>query len=171
MDVVSAIKKRRSIRMFLKKEIDDGIIKEMLECAILAPSEGNLQPWKFYLIKNENLKEKIALYALRQEFIAEAPVCIVVCADLKRTSPYGERGRNLYCLQSTAAAIQNMMLYAVSKGLGTCWVGAFDERKVADALSLPAHLRPVAIIPVGYPAEYPETPSRIPLKNVVEEIR
>ena len=171
MDVVAAIKKRRSIRRFLKKSVDDEIIKEMLECAILAPSEGNLQPWRFYVIKNKELKEKLALYALKQEFIAEAPVCIVVCADLKRTSPYGERGRTLYCLQSTAAAIQNMMLYAVSRGLGTCWVGAFDERKVADALSLPSHLRPVALIPVGYPAEEPETPPRIPLKNVMEEIK
>jgi nitroreductase len=171
MDVLSAIKKRRSIRRFLRKDVGEEIIKEMLECAILAPSEGNLQPWRFYVIRNKELKEKIALYALRQEFIAEAPVCIVVCADLKRTSPYGERGRTLYCLQSTAAAIENMMLYAVSKGLGTCWVGAFDERKVADALSLPSYLRPVAIIPVGYPAEEPETPPRIPLRNVMEEIR
>lgn len=171
MDVIEAIKRRRSIRRFLEKEVDEKIVKEILECAILAPSEGNLQPWRFYVIKNKELKEKLAVCAFGQKFIASAPICIVVCADLKRTSPYGERGRSLYCLQSTAAAIQNMMLYAVSKGLGTCWVGAFDERKVSQALFLPSHLRPVALIQVGYPAESPSAPPRTPLKNVVEEIK
>lgn len=170
MDVLEAIKKRRSIRKFLPKEIDEAILKEMLTCAILAPSEGNLQPWKFYIVKNRNIKEKLASAALRQRFVYEAPVCIVVCADLKKTSPYGERGKTLYCIQSTAAAIQNIMLYATSKGLGTCWVGAFDERKVSEILSLPSHLRPVALIPVGYPAENPSMPPRYPLGEVIERI-
>lgn len=168
MDVKATIKKRRSVRRFQKKNVSTEQILSLLESGIHAPSEGNLQPWKFIVIRNNELKRKLTDAALKQNFIEEAPVAIVVCADLKKTSPYGERGRNLYCLQSTAAAIQNILLHATAEGLATCWVGAFDENRVSKILGLPSHLRPVAIIPVGYPLQIPSIPPRLPLEKVVE---
>ncbi|RLF23588.1 MAG: nitroreductase family protein, partial [Thermoprotei archaeon] len=106
--------------------------------------------------------------ALGQMWIAEAPVVVVVCANIPRTAwRYGERGRSLYCLQDTAAAIQNMLLAAHALGYGTCWVGAFDEEEVSRILGLPDHVRPVAIVPIGKPAESPIPPPRRPLDEVV----
>jgi nitroreductase len=85
--------------------------------------------------------------------VAGAPVIIVVCADPERSAArYAQRGRELYCLQDTAAAAEHILLAAVALGLGGCWVGAFDESRAAKVLALPRHLRPVAILPIGKPA-------------------
>lgn len=93
---------------------------------------------------------------------------IVVCADEKRSSTaYGNRGKLLYCLQDTAAATQNILLTAHSLGLGSCWVGAFDEESARKALNTPKEVRPVAIIPIGYPDETPRQRSRRPLTEIV----
>jgi len=170
MDILTIIKSRRSIREFKNDDIPDEAIIKILEAGVWAPSEGNLQPWKFYVVKDKKKKVQLARAALEQFFISDAPVAIVVCADLKATSPYGARGTQLYCLQSTAAAIQNMLLTAHSLGFGTCWVGAFDEEQVSKILDLPPELRPVAIIPVGYPAESPAPPSRKKVSKVTEFI-
>lgn len=170
MNLLDAIKSRRSIREFKKDPVSDELINTLLESAIHAPSEGNLQPWRFYVVRNREIRIKLARAALEQYFISDAPVAIVVCADLIATSPYGNRGRSLYCIQSTAAAIQNILLTAHSLGLGTCWVGAFDEKEVCEILSLPASLRPIAIIPVGYPAEKPRMPYRKKVSEVTEFI-
>jgi len=170
MDVISIIKSRRSIRKFKEDNIPDEVINNILESAIYAPSEGNLQPWKFYVVRDRSTKIQIAKAALEQFFISDAPVNIVVCADLTATSPYGARGINLYCIQSTAAAIQNILLTAHSLGLGTCWVGAFDEEEVSKILKLTSSLRPVAIIPIGYPGENPLTPGRKKVSKVTKFI-
>lgn len=134
----------------------------MLESAHLAPSAGNLEPWKFVVVRRDDLKEELAQAAHGQDFLASAPVSIVVCADPARSaSQYGERGAELYCLQDTAAAVQNLLLTATAYGLGSCWVGAFDEKQVKETLGLDDNLRPVAIVPVGYPAgEAEEIPRR-----------
>ena len=93
---------------------------------------------------------------------------IVVCADEKRSSTgYGIRGKLLYCLQDTAAATQNILLTAHSLGLGSCWVGAFDEESARKALNIPEGVRPVAIIPVGYPDETPRQRARRLLTEIV----
>ncbi|MBT9130259.1 MAG: 5,6-dimethylbenzimidazole synthase [candidate division WS2 bacterium] len=153
MEVREAILKRRSIRKFNPEPIDKEIITKILEAGHWAPSEGNLQPWFFYVVENIELRKALAKAALNQEFIIQAPVAIVVCADLEKTAPYGKRGKELFCLQSTAAAIQNMLLFAYSLGIGSCWVGAFNEAEAQLIMNLPANLRPLAIIPLGYPAE------------------
>jgi SagB-type dehydrogenase family enzyme len=98
------------------------------------------------------VKEKLVKASYNQAHIEQAPVVVVVCADEKRSSMgYGARGRTLYCLQDTAAAIQNIMLTAYSLGLGTCWTGSFDEDETKKALKIPLGIRPVAMIPIGYP--------------------
>lgn len=168
MDVLEAIRRRRSIRRFKKDPIPEEHLKIILEAAIWAPSAGNLQPWEFIIIKSQEKKRAIAKAALNQFFIAEAPIVIVVCANVMRTaSVYGERGAKLYCIQDTAAAIQNLLLAACALGYGTCWVGAFRDNEVRRILNIPSEVKPVAIIPLGVPAESPEPRRRIPLERVV----
>jgi nitroreductase len=124
------------------------------------------------VVRNQETKRALARAALTQWFLGEAPVVIVVCADPERSARrYGDRGRHLYSIQDTAAAIENLLLAAVASGLGACWVGAFDEDAAADALDLSSHLRPVAIVPIGYPAEQPRHQTdRLPLDSVVGAI-
>ncbi|MEM5794455.1 MAG: nitroreductase family protein [Candidatus Aenigmatarchaeota archaeon] len=167
MNVFEAIFGRRSVRSFKKEEIDDRLIGLMLYCATQAPSAGNTQDWVFIVVKNEEIKRKLAKAALDQDFIIEAPVVVVVCSDLKKISlRYEERGERLYSIQDVAAATQNMLLAAYALGLSSCWVGAFDEEEVKFILELPEHIRPLAIIPVGYSEEKPEAPPRIPFENL-----
>lgn len=170
MELDDAIRKRRCIRSFQNKSVPDHLIEKMLTAAIWAPSEGNLQPWRFYVVTNESVKSELAIAALDQMFIAEAPVVIVVCIDLSATAPYGKRGKELYSIQSTAAATENMLLMAQSLGLGVCWVGAFEEERVRNTLELASTLRPVVLAPVGYPAETPAPPERNPVETVTTAI-
>ena len=156
MDVLEAIKGRRSIRAFKSNDVSPEIVEKLLEAASWAPSAGNIQPWEFIVVRKPETKKALAEAALDQTFIEEAPVVIVVCANKNSSSQgYGIRGRTLYCLQDTAASIQNILLTAYSLGLGTCWVGAFKEDEAREILKVPQGVRPVAMIPVGYPAEAP----------------
>jgi nitroreductase len=165
------LKSRRSIRAFTRDDIPDEAIAQILTAGTLAPSAGNLQPWFLYLVREETLKARLVQAALGQQFIADAPVVIVVCIDLERArAGYKARGESLYCLQDSAAAIQNMLLCVHAMGLGACWVGAFDEVEVRAALTLPARHRPVAIIPIGKPAAHPRPPGRRPLDEVYTEV-
>ncbi|HBT20085.1 MAG TPA: nitroreductase family protein [Peptococcaceae bacterium] len=172
-DVFEVIRERRSIRAFKPQNIPDEIVAKLLEAACRAPSAGNLQPWKFYVVKNEEIKKKLSAAAFNQSFVAQAPVVIVVCAlPEESASRYGERGRSLYCIQDTAAAVQNLLLAAWALGIGSCWVGAFDEQMAASVLGLSKKERPVAIISLGYPRKDSnlwET-SRKPVETVAEFI-
>jgi len=168
MDVLEAIKGRRSIRAFKSEDVPPEIVEKLIDAARWAPSAGNIQPWEFIIVRNPEIKRNLAKAALNQSFIEEAPVVIVVCADEVRSSQgYGVRGKTLYCIQDTAAATQNIHLAAYSLGLGTCWVGAFNEEEARKILEIPQGVRPVAIIPVGYPAEKPPARNRRPLNQII----
>ncbi|MGI6633275.1 MAG: nitroreductase family protein [Bacillota bacterium] len=152
MDVLEAIKKRRSIRKYKVDAIPEDVLNSILECARYAPSAGNRQPWTFIVVKSQEIRNQLVEAAGNQPMLAQAPVVIVTCADLEVSGArYEDRGRTLYAFQDTAAAIENMMLAAVSYGLGTCWVGAFRETEVRKILELPPNLKPVAMMPLGYP--------------------
>jgi len=128
---------------------------------------GNTQEWHFIVVKDGEVKKKLAKAALNQTFIAEVPVLIVVCMDKEKIKlRYGERGETMYAFQDTANATMLLMLSAEALGLGTCWIGAFDEELVDRILDLPTQVRPVAIIPVGYPDESPSKPRRIPFEQL-----
>ena len=168
LDVFEAIKERRSIRAFTDEKVSDGDVTRLIEAARLAPSAGNIQPWEFVVVKTVETKRKLSDAALNQTFIEKAPVVIVVCADLNRSSRgYGSRGENRYSIQDTAAATENILLAAQQLGLATCWVGAFHENKVAKAVKAPRNLRPVAMVAVGYPAERPATPRKRYFNEIV----
>jgi len=171
MTVIEAVRKRRSIRAFKEMEIPEEAIDRIIEAILWAPSAGNLQSRFFYFVFEKKTKESLARAALEQFFIAEAPLAIVACCDLSIEGHYGRRGKDLYACQDVAASIQNLMLVAHEMGLGSVWVGAIDEKKVAEAIKLPQHLRPVAIIPVGYPAETPSPPPRVARKDAIKFIR
>jgi nitroreductase len=170
MDILNAVKERRSIRDFQKKKIPDEIIDKLIDSLIWAPSAGNLQARKFYFIRDERIKKKIAAAGLNQNFIAEAPLVIIGCTDSRISYKYGERGSHLYSVQDVAVSIMGMMLVAHENGLGSTWVGAFHEDDVFNILNMPNFLRPVAIVPVGYPSKFPHPTPRISKKEAVEFI-
>ncbi len=161
MEFLELAKNRRSIRRFKDEAISDEQLGRLIEAAISAPSGGNCQPWHFYVIKDDEKKHDIATKAFNQAFIATAPAVIVVCREPETSAAkYADRGRNLYSIQDTAAAVQNILLCAVSMGLGGCWCGAFDEKILSEILELPAERKPVAVVPVGVPAVTPTAPRR-----------
>ena len=168
MDVFEAITNRRSTRTFERRSVSEEQIEKLIDAARCAPSAGNIQPWEFIIIKEPHKKQQLSAAALDQTFITEAPVVIVVCANEARSGEgYGNRGVHLYCIQDTAAAIENMLLAACAMRLGTCWVGAFREELARKILNTPSHVRPVAIIPIGYPAEQPAPRRRRQISSVV----
>ncbi|MGQ9587941.1 MAG: nitroreductase family protein [Thermoplasmata archaeon] len=171
MDTEECIEGRTSIRAFKPDPVDDPVVDEALRMANLAPSAGNLQARDFVVVRNVHIKKLLMEAAYGQDFVRTAPVVVVVCANLERIKHYGDRGRTLYCLQDAAAAIENMLLYLHSRGLGAVWVGAFDERKAAEALGLPDHARPVAIVPIGHPAEKGVRRRRLPMEHIVHRER
>lgn len=166
MELKEAIVERRCIRRFDKRSVSDAQINELLEAARWAPSAGNLQSRFFFVVKDKEKKKMLAEAALGQNSVAEAPVVFVVCADLRIEGRYGSRGKELYCLLDCGAAIQNILLKAYEMGLGSVWVGAFDEGMVSGVLELPKHLKPISIIPIGYPAEKPIAPKRREIKEI-----
>jgi nitroreductase len=168
VELTEAIKGRRSIRKYKNQPIPDETAQQLIEAATYAPSAGNIQPWHFIIAKNPAIKKKLAEAAYNQAHVEQAPIIIVVCADEKRTQPrYGKRGAAFYCIQDTAAATQNILLIAHSLGLGTCWIGAFNEDATREAVNAPEGVRPVVMIPVGYPDVTPRPRARKPLSEVM----
>jgi nitroreductase len=169
MDFWEVVKERRSIRSFATdKDISPETVERLLEVTIASPSAGNRQPWHFFVVRRPEVRRRLAEAAYGQGFVAQAPVVIVVCAVPEQSAArYGRRGAELYCLQDTAAAAENILLAVTALGLGACWVGAFDEGMAARALDLSAGMRPVAMIPIGHPRErFSRRTSRRPLDQV-----
>ncbi|MEM5834969.1 MAG: nitroreductase family protein [Candidatus Aenigmatarchaeota archaeon] len=169
METLECIKTRRSVRKFKKKEIEKEKLMKILEAAIYAPSSGNLQNWEFIIVRDEENKKLIAKAALNQNFIADASIIIIACSNDDKVIFYGKRGKDLYAIENVSAAIQNILLAANDLGIGSCWVGAFDEKEIKKILKIPENVRPIAIIPLGYPEKISETPVRRPISEVVFE--
>ena len=167
MDFSKVIKKRHCTRKFdTKKRVDEGQIKKLIKTASLAPSEGNLQPWFFIIIQNQKIKQKLKEATFSQTAIEKASVIIITCIKQDLGSEkYGDRGLNLYSIQSTAVATEHIFLEAINLGLAAFWIGSFNEEKVKNILELEDNLRPVVIMPVGYSSERPFFTKR---KNVEE---
>ena len=170
METIECIKSRRSVRSFSDKDVPELLVDEILEAAIQAPSAGNIQEWEFIIVRKRDVKKKLSEAAFSQASVAKAPVVIVSCANLDEIGrAYGQRGKDVYSIQDSAVATQNLMLAAHDKGLGTCWVGSFDEKEVQDILVLPKHVRPLAMIILGYPTGSVRKPERRKLSEVVHE--
>ncbi len=154
MNVFETLQKIEKIKSFQKKEVDDKLIGIMLYHAAQTISAGNMQEWVFIVVKDEKKKKMLYEATLNQKWILEAPVNIVVCADLRRISDrFGVRGERLYAVEDTSFAALSIALAAVGLGLGSYVVQTLDEEAVKIALRLPDHIRPILIVSIGYPAE------------------
>lgn len=169
MNTFEAIQARQSVRAYQPREVEPEKWERLLAAINQAPSAGNLQAYQVYIVRNSATKQRLAAAALRQEFLAQAPVVLVFCACPQRSAKYGQRGAELYCVQDATIAVAYAQLAATALGLATCWVGAFDEATAAQALELPAGERPIAMLPVGYAAETPARAPRRPLTDVIKE--
>jgi len=167
MEFSEVIAKRRSVRHFNNKlDVSEDDIRYLLEAAVAAPTAGNIQPWRFSVVRSLAARERLSA-ALRQRWATAAPVVIVVSVDPRPCAArYGDRGEYLYAIQDTAAAAENILLASVERGLASCWIGAFDEDAVRSALDLPSPITPVSVVPVGYSAESAGRPARRPLTEV-----
>ena len=170
MEFYDVIQNRHSIRAFLEKEIDSEKLQRILHAVSSAPSAGNLQAYSIYVVKSSEIKQKIQSAALEQEFITQAPLVFVFCANRNPGLKYGARGAELYSVQDATIAAAYSQLAATQEGLGSVWVGGFDTFEVSRLINAASYEVPVAIIPVGYPAERPSATARKPIDELVREI-
>jgi nitroreductase len=157
--------RRRMVRRFTSEPVPAATIRRLLAAAVRAPSAGHTQPWAFVVVRTPEARARLADAALGQAFVAAAPVVIVVCADVSRARPrYRERAERYGVIDAAFASL--ILLFAVAEtGLGACFVGAFDDARVARIVGLPDDVRPIAVVPVGHPAE---APKRMRLRRVDE---
>jgi nitroreductase len=170
MRLSALIRSRRSIRAFTDAPVAESLLRELVELANWAPSAGNLQARDFIIVRGADTRRALAQAADQVE-LTQAPVVLVVCTNARRIMKYGVRGRELFAVQDAAAATQNFLLAAHDSGLGAVWMGSFDEESVRRILGIPGHARPVALVAVGWPAESPPPPKRLPMSEVLHRER
>ena len=154
MEFFDTLNARHSIRAYVNRPVDDKKLERIFEAINQAPSAGNLQAFEVYVVTTSDDLAELANAALGQDFIAQAPVALIFCAHAARSAErYGTRGADLYCLQDATIACTFAMLTATTLGLSSVWVGAFHESAVRQIIRAPQTHRPVAILPIGYPAE------------------
>jgi nitroreductase len=172
MDFFKLIDARHSVRAYRDQPVDPKAMRRIVAAADFAPSAGDLQAYRIVLVESQSTKAVLAEAAHGQDFILSAPVVLVFFADPSRNrAKYGQRGAELFCIQDATIAAAYAQLAAVELGLACCWVGAFREQPVADALGAPQGMRPVAIIPIGHPAEAPQRPPRRAIENLCSRER
>jgi nitroreductase len=152
MDVFEAIQKRKSARSYESKPIPKETLEKLLEAARLSPSAKNIQPWHFIVVTDAE-KRKTLSRGLYSKFLAETPAVIVLCGDQKASPDW--------YVVDVALAGENMVIAATAEGLGTCWVGSFDEEEVKTMLEIPKDLRVVALMAVGYAKEKVSITSKV----------
>ena len=165
MDVFEAIAARKSVRSFADRPVGDDELNCVLEAARAAPSARNGQEWRFVVVRDRAMRERVAAEAARQPFIGTAPILLACCACTD--------GRVMRCGQAAypidvAIAMDHLALAAAALGLGTCWVGSFDEALVKELLGIPPEIRVVQLMPLGWPADpAPVAKSRLRLEELV----
>ena len=166
MNVIDAIRTRKSVRKYSDKPIENEKLTAVLEAGRLAPSASNRQEWRFIIVRDLATRKKLVDAASRQRFVGEAPAVIVACAE---TDGHIMRG-GLPCFPiDVAIALDHITLAAVEVGLGTCWIGAFDEREVKEILGIPKEIRVVALMPIGYPSDLSAVEKRrLPFNEIVK---
>lgn len=166
MKVLEVIQKRRSVRKYKEDPIPEKDLMRVLEAARLAPSGKNFQPWKFIIVKDKALKEKLAQASAGQFFMAEAPIIIVGCGFPDNC--YAHMGRYMKSWSvDVTIALEHLILQAQEEGLGTCWIGSFEEEEVKAILNIPENVKVLALIPLGYPDEIPRFRGRKSLDEII----
>lgn len=160
MDFMRALRERRSVRKYKDRSVSREQVAALIEAAEAAPSAGNLRARRYVVITEPQMRAVLAMTAYGQGHVKNAPVLVVVCADVPRSSlRYGDRG-SIYAIQDADAATMCLLLAAHDMGLGACWNGAFDDALVREALGLSDGILPVAIISLGWPDEMPTAAQR-----------
>jgi nitroreductase len=169
-DFFETVRHRHSVRRYqADMPVEAAKLHAILEMAAAAPSAGDLQSYRIVVVQAPEQRHALSQAAGGQAFIAEAPVCLVFCAEPQRAAQeYGDRGRSLYALQDATIAAAYAQLAVVAAGMGSTWVGEFDEDQVCRVLDLVQTLTPVALLSLGYPAEIPELTPRRSLDEMVE---
>ncbi len=164
MNVVEAIEKRRSVRVYQDKPVPEEKLRIVLEAARLAPSARNSQSYKFIVVKDQGVRKRLAKEATRHSFIGDAPLIIVaVSLDPDYVMAGGIPAHPV----DIAIALDHMTLVAAEEELGTCWIGGFYQDQVKQILSIPEKYKVVALLPLGYSAESPGRKTRKPLEEIV----
>ena len=150
MEVDEVIAQRKSIRSFKNKPVPDNVLESLVNVAHQAPSWMNKQCWHFIIVNDKDSIEEIAKANIINRWLKQAPALIIICAD-----PFlsGKRNDIAYFLVDAAIAFDHLILSATDKGLGTCWIGNFDEEKLKNILGIPPRIRIISLSPVGYPKE------------------
>lgn len=169
-DFFETVRHRHSIRRYqTDMPVETEKLHAILEMACAAPSAGDLQPYRIIVVRDPRKRAALKGAAHDQIFIAEAPVCLVFCADPQRSAEtFGERGIKLYAIQDTTIAAAYAQLAIVAAGMGSTWVGYFDEAQIQSILNLKPDLIPIALLSLGYPAEVPAPSPRRRLQDVVD---
>ncbi|MDD2458974.1 MAG: nitroreductase family protein [Eubacteriales bacterium] len=164
MDILQALATRRSVRHYADQPVEDDKLELVLEAARLSPSASNQQNWKFIVVREPATRQKLVDACPGQTFVGEAPVILVCCG----TDPNAVMlcGQHRYTVDLSIATAY-MILQAHELGLGTCWLGRFDESQVKSILGIPDPVRIVAVTPLGYPAETPAAKPRKKLADIV----
>jgi nitroreductase len=164
MDFMEVVRRRRSVRKYRPDPVAQAKVDLVLEAARLAPSWANGQCWTFVVVTDPKVKHELAQAG--NEWIEAAPVIIAACADPEAS---GSKGDQSYYLLDVGIAMEHLVLAAAEQGLGTCWIGWFDENKARKALGVPEGIRVVASTPLGYPDEEPEARPRKSLAEIVRK--
>jgi nitroreductase len=169
MDFYEVVRTRRSVRSFRQNPIPKEVLGRVLEAVRIAPSGSNRQPWRFIVVKDEATKQRLVPACDNQSFIAEAPLVIVACGRNLSYNRGGYMG-DLSMLVDLSIAFTHLVLAARAEGLGTCWIGAFNNTEVKKILGVPEEYNAVALTPLGYPKAGDKAFTEPGFRNPTEEI-
>ncbi|MFH8080549.1 MAG: nitroreductase family protein [Candidatus Aenigmatarchaeota archaeon] len=169
MEFFDVVDKRRSVRKFLSRKIEEEKLMKIFQTANLAPSAGNLQSYEIFFTRDEKKKQMLAKASYGQHFIKDAGTVLIFFANpLKSMRVYGQRGK-LYAIQDATISASYVQLAATALDLGSVWIGAFDTKEVSSIVKVSNGLKPIALIPIGYPAEKPKRRERRTIEDLVKE--
>jgi nitroreductase len=166
MEIYEAIRMRTSTREFLGDPVEEEKLLRILNAARLAPSGKNGQPWRFIIVRDPGTRRLLVPACRNQQFLEEAPVVLAVCG--REEDAYKKMGGYWNSMPvDIGIAVEHLMLAAHAEGLGTCWIGAFNEEEVRNILSVPKDVKIVALTPVGYPVHEPVIRPRKDLDEII----
>lgn len=166
MEFYDVIKKRKSIRKYKSDPIPHDVLNRILDAGRIAPSAKNYQPWHFIVIKDPEIKKNVAEASRGQHWMADADVIVCGCALMDIVWSRMGGYMSSFAVDITIA-MDHMILAAANEGLGTCWIGAFDEKQVKEILEVPDNVHVVALTPIGYPAQEPKDRGRKALNEII----
>ncbi|MBC8552612.1 MAG: nitroreductase family protein [Candidatus Brocadiales bacterium] len=160
MSCINQLLSRRSVRKFKKEPVADEIIQNILEAGRLAPSATNVQPWHFIMLRKQEAKEACSFQGFNG-WTSDSDFIIV--GVYKPSQPMMDH----YALMDVTIALQNMVIAGALQGVGSCWIGAWDDTKLRSVIGLPSDYKIVGLVPFGIPDGVPSQPNKKPLENIV----